>query len=91
MDKRKKRIRIKNRLIIGSVYVSVIVFVLSALCIDSQSWIPTIICGVCEAWMGFILYCNLRKPQKGEKRNEIRNTQNEDSELQGYQEQRDIV
>lgn len=89
---RKKKIRIKNRLIIGSVYVSVIVFVLSALCIDSASWIPTIICGCCEAWMGFILYCNLRKPsQKGEKRNEIKNQEDSINELQGCEEQRNIV
>ena len=91
MDRRKK-IRIKNRLIIGSVYVSVIIFVLSALCIDSENWIPTIICGVCEAWMIFILYCNLRKPsQKGEKRNEIKNQEDSINELQGCEEQRNIV
>lgn len=88
---RKKKIRIKNRLIIGSVYVSVIVFVLSALCIDSQSWIPTIICGVCEAWMGFILYCNLRKPQKGEKRNEVKDQDYSPEEFQRGEEQRNIV
>ena len=88
---RKKKIRIKNRLIIGSVYVSVIVFVLSALCIDSQSWIPTIICGVCDAWLLFILYCNVRKPQKGEKINEIKNQEDSFDELQGCEEQRNIV
>ena len=69
MDKRKRKIRIKNRLIMGSVYLSVIVFVLSALCIDSESWIPTIVCAVCEAWLLFILICNLPKKQKGEKKN----------------------
>lgn len=69
MEKRKKKIRIKNRLIIGSVYLSIIAFVLSALCIDSESWIPTIICGVSEAWMAFIFVCNLPKKQKGDKKN----------------------
>lgn len=89
---RKKKIRLKNRLIIGSVYLSVIVFVLSALCIDSESWIPTIVCVACEAWMIFILYCNLRKPtQKGEKRNEIKNQEDSFDELQGCEEQRSIV
>lgn len=69
MDRRKK-IRIKNRIIVGSVYLSIIVFVLSALCIDSDSWIPTIVCGVSEAWMAFIFVANLpKKHKKGEKKN----------------------
>lgn len=66
MEKKRRRIRIKNRIILGSVYLSIIVFVLSALCIDSDSWIPTIVCGVCELWVAFILICNL--PKKGEKK-----------------------
>lgn len=63
---RKKKIRIKNRLIIGSVYLAIIVFIVSALFIDSASWIPTIVCGVSEAWMAFIFVANL--PKKGEKK-----------------------
>lgn len=88
MDRRKK-IRIKNRIIVGSVYLSIIVFVLSALCIDSDSWIPTIVCGVSEAWMAFIFICNL--PKKGEKKHEVTDFEDDFDELQGYQEQRNIV
>lgn len=81
MEKRKRRIRIKNRLIIGSVYLSVIVFVLSALFIDSESWIPTIVCGVSEFWIAFIFICNL--PKKGEKKHgENRIEETYDEELQ---------
>lgn len=65
MDKRKK-IRIKNKLIIGSVYLAIIAFVISAMFIDSDSWIPAIVCIVSEIWITFILIANL--PRKGEKK-----------------------
>lgn len=35
--------------------IALVVLVLAACCVDSDSWIPSIVCLVCEAWLTLML------------------------------------
>lgn len=54
-----------------SIVVNIVVFVLSACCVDSESLVPTIICFISSAWLLLILFANTRGRKKGETSDEI--------------------
>nr|DAS45637.1 MAG TPA: hypothetical protein [Caudoviricetes sp.] len=35
--------------------LTMIIFIISALCVDSETWVPMIICAICLGW--WLLFC----------------------------------
>lgn len=55
---RKFKRKAHNFILMSITYVAFIMFLVSACAIDSPSWIPTIVCVVCMAWLGLFGYAN---------------------------------
>ena len=53
--------RIHNWLLKFQVVVAVIGFVLGGLALDSISWLPTIVCGVCLAFLAVFVFVNRKE------------------------------
>lgn len=49
----------RKKILKASVIVAVITFILSACMLDSESFIPMIICGVSASWLSFLALVNL--------------------------------
>ena len=52
------RPKTKNRILRTITAIAGILAFLSILCLDSESWIPSIVLGVCMAWLGLFLLAN---------------------------------
>lgn len=50
----------KNNILKGSIYITVILELLSACDLDSESIIPMIVCFVCAAYLWLIVVANTR-------------------------------
>lgn len=50
------RRKMKGFIFEGMNYLMALVFILSALAVDSESWIPTILCGVSALWLLLATY-----------------------------------
>lgn len=48
----------KNKILKAIAYVVGTVWIISACEIDSESWIPTIVCAVCTAYLALFSYAN---------------------------------
>lgn len=42
-------------------WISLIMFFISVTMVDSESWIPTIVCIITIAWLGLVGYANTRE------------------------------
>lgn len=64
---RKFKRKAHNFILKSITYAAFIMFLVSACAIDSPSWIPTIVCVVCMAWLGLFGYANRdREFEEGE-------------------------
>lgn len=54
----RRKGRIKNRILKTVTWVAVIVGLYSACAVDSQSWVPVIVCVACLSWIGIFTYAN---------------------------------
>lgn len=50
--------KIKNNILKGSAMLASLTFFVSGCMIDSKSWIPTIICAGCMAYLAVFAYAN---------------------------------
>ena len=50
--------KIKNRILKGSAMLASLTFLVSGCMIDSKSWIPTIVCAGCMAYLAVFAYAN---------------------------------
>lgn len=41
----------KNKILKATNYVAGLGFIVSGCCLDSDTWLPLILCGVCLAWL----------------------------------------
>lgn len=60
------RRKMKGLILKGMNYMMALVFVLSALAVDSASWIPTILCGVSALWLLLATYIAEQKKIESE-------------------------
>lgn len=63
-----------NNLIKAITIVAVIMAILSALCLDSESWIPVIVLAICSGWLLLftIANCTERKNEEGDIWDEVK-------------------
>lgn len=50
--------RTKNKVLKTITGIAGVLALLSIMCLDSESWIPVIVLGICMAWLGLFLYAN---------------------------------
>lgn len=50
--------KIKKNILKGSAMLASLTFIVSGCMVDSRSWIPTIICTVCMAYLALFAYAN---------------------------------
>lgn len=50
----------KNKILKAIAYIVGTLWIISACAIDSESWIPTIVCAVCTAYLALFSYANDR-------------------------------
>ena len=48
----------KNKVLKAIAYIVGTLWIISACAIDSESWIPTIVCAVCTAYLALFSYAN---------------------------------
>ena len=48
----------KNKILKAIAYIAGTLWIISACAIDSESWIPTIVCAVCTAYLALFSYAN---------------------------------
>lgn len=48
----------RNKILKAVTTVAAIAFIVSGCCLDSQSWLPHIICGVSLLWLALIVIAN---------------------------------
>lgn len=54
------RRRTRNLLLKGTTAAAAVLYVLAACCLDSESNVPLIVCGVCAAWLALFAVANTR-------------------------------
>ena len=59
--------RTHNNILITITIIAIILAFLAAMSLDSGTWIPTVILGVCVGWLALFCIANLPKVEKGEK------------------------
>lgn len=60
LKKKRKKQQLKDKLLIASLIVSVVLCGLSMMALDSVSWVPTIVCGCSLLYIAAFLYVNTR-------------------------------
>ena len=50
----------KNKILKGSLYITVILEIISACALDSESIIPMIVCDICTAYLVLLVAANVR-------------------------------
>ncbi len=60
LKKKRKKQQLKDKLLIASLCISIALFVLSMLALDSASWVPTIVCACSELYIAAFFYVNAR-------------------------------
>lgn len=53
-----KRKKLKNIILKTVAYIMVFLFLLSGCALDSNSWVPCIVCGASLAWLALFAYAN---------------------------------
>lgn len=48
----------RNKILKAVTTVAAVAFIVSGCCLDSQSWLPHIICGVSLLWLALIVIAN---------------------------------
>ena len=48
----------KNKILKAINYIMAIIFLLSICLLDSDTWIPCIVCFVCEIWFAIFVFAN---------------------------------
>ena len=54
----------KKKVLVTINYIAVFLFMLSACALDSDSWLPYIVCVVCEVWFFLMLIANRERLSK---------------------------
>lgn len=60
LKKKQKRQQMKDKALVALLVVNVIVFLVSAMCIDSMSLIPTFVCLCSVTYIAAFTYANTR-------------------------------
>lgn len=55
---RKAKEKIKNCILKGTAMLASVTFIMSACCLDSESWLPFILCMVSMTWLAVFAYAN---------------------------------
>lgn len=57
-ENQKRKLKLKNKIIKSITYVMAFIFIFSACLLDSDTWIPYIVCCVCLAWFILFMFVN---------------------------------
>lgn len=53
-----KKKKMKNKILKTITILAGVLMFISICCLDSESWIPAIVLGICMAWLGLFLLAN---------------------------------
>lgn len=61
LRKKRKRQQLKDKVLVALFIINIVLVFISILCLDSRSWIPTIVCGCGSLYLLAFTYANTPK------------------------------
>ena len=57
-ENQKRKLKLKNRILKSITYVMAFIFIFSVCLLDSDTWIPYIVCFICMIWFVLFIIAN---------------------------------